>query len=454
MLCRTALFLSLAAVTVFANELLADGTGAGEKGAGESTVDTLSSELKSQGEVYVFEEIDPFQIQVFPYPESPLESVQYYQDAIETGEAESGVYDATLSEMFYGLGKALQRDGQYDESIDAFKHAMHIKRVNDGIYSITQEPMLRGIIESRRTMRDMNQVALQYHQLLWLYEKSYGSAAPELIPLLEEASNWHRDIYLKEESRNKVGYLIKSISLSGSAVDIATQTFGQTHLQLVNLLREMAESSYYLARHYSKYRTLESRDDSDFDVTTSATFSNSSLLSRDSQSQTLPSEQRQWTDSYRNGRYAYQRIVEILNDNNATPKERATALVELGDWFVLFKRRDSANESYTEAWNLLTEAGDLETLDKLLGQPVMLPLFEEEKENESEPSQQQARLRMSINKSGRAHDIDVLETIPADDKGVAHAARRILRSTTFRSRFENGEPVDTDDYELNLYITD
>ncbi|WIO74771.1 energy transducer TonB [Porticoccaceae bacterium LTM1] len=376
-------------------------------------------------------------------------TVLYYQDEIERYEVTAGAYDGHMSELYFSLGKSLQQDNQHVDAIDAFRHSLHVNRVNNGIHSLTQEPMLRGMIESQNALDNYIEVTRNYSQLLWIYEKTYGFSAPELIPVLEEASNWHQKIYELSDEKNAAGHLIQSIALAGSAVDIATENFGNTSLQLIHLLKNIAYSSYQLANHYGQYRYINAQDRSNFQITR-----NSSFARLDSSSLPMATgssdEERIWQDSYNSGLMAYQRIIDILNDNDAEPQLRATALVQLGDWFTLFKRRSSALDVYEQAWNLLTEVNDLETLDKLLGSPERLPDFD--RDNGQPLPDQLARIEMRITSDGLARDIEILETYPANDEGLEQSARRILRNWKFRPRFEKGKPVETEGYVLNLHI--
>lgn len=376
-------------------------------------------------------------------------TIQYYQDEIARYEVTAGAYDGHMSELYFSLAKSLQQDNKHVDAIDAFRHSLHVNRVNNGIHSLTQEPMLRGMIESQNALDNYMQVTRNYSQLLWIYEKTYGFSAPELIPVLEEASNWHQQIYELSDEKNAAGHLIQSIALAGSAVDIATENFGNTSLQLINLLRNIAYSSYQLANHYGQYRYINAQDRSNFQITRNSSFARLDS-SRVPMATGSSDEERIWQDSYNSGLMAYQRIIDILNDNEAEPQLRATALVQLGDWFTLFKRRSSALDVYEQAWNLLTEVNDLETLDKLLGSPERLPDFD--RDNGQPLPDQLARIEMRITSDGLARDIEILETYPANDEGLEQSARRILRNWKFRPRFEDGRPVATEGYVLNLHI--
>lgn len=387
-------------------------------------------------------------------PATSNTSIIDYLDAIATEEAQRGAYDPQLGELFHGLASAHQRAGNHKEAITAFKHAMHVNRVNNGIYSVSQEPMLRGMIASHQATAQMESAALNYHRLLGLYERNYGNSAPELIPLLAEASNWHRNVYIEKQSRDRVGHLILAQSMSGSAVDIATRHFGYTHLQLVRLLRDMAESSYYLAVHYGRYETLETPDTSGFFATGYDRYPGAS------RPQGISTEQRLYYNGYSGGRRAYERIVAILDSNEASPKERAQAYLELGDWFTLFKRRGSAADAYRKGWQALANADQQDAIIELMGKPKMLPVFEFESSDQSESDSDtttekselpHALVSLTVTANGAPRNIRVLKTEPESEQ-IASRAIRTTRNARFRAQIKDGQPVTTDNYELKIFI--
>ncbi|UTW44133.1 hypothetical protein KFE80_06865 [bacterium SCSIO 12696] len=364
---------------------------------------------------------------------------------IEDQEAEHGAYGEVISESLLGLGKALQQEGKHEEAIGTLQHSMHISRVNHGIYSINQEPALRSMIESYEQLQDLPLVSQAYTQLTGLYSSHYGPSAPELLPLLEEMAGWHRQAYIDNQARDSIGYLTLSISITNSALAIAEQNPMQFANNMIELLRGSAFSSWQMNQHFRRYKSFDPSEGGSFNADREARALRSVTATS---GRNYDSQEHILMDSYVIGRNAYQRIVDILNDSEAPHRERAKALVELGNWFNIYSRPTSAKDSYRKAWRVLEEHNDTEGMELILGTPDSLPNFSSGPHNTGAL----VETTMTIDRTGRARKIKVLRTLPEDDKKSAQRAVRIIKKTRFRPRYEDGEPVAYEGYTYNLRL--
>ena len=376
--------------------------------------------------------------------EPAFNHIEDYQAAVEDREAEYGAYSLELSEVLFGLGQALQKEGDHEQAVDTFRHALHINRVNNGIFHIGQEPFIRAIIDSHRATDNNRGIIGLYDRLMLLYYKSYGESSPELLPLLEEAANWHRQIYLDSQSKETIGHLIWSVSLTDAAFNIANRQPAQFSQQMISLLKGSASSNWYMTRHFARYRTFTPPESASFNPKVRV------KLMRQVAAGTFNTSEKARHYGFINGRDAYQRIVDILDDSDAPPQQRAEALVELGDWFTIFGRTTSARENYGKAWQLLTQSGDRTTLERLLGAPDKLPNF-----GLGGPGKGSlVRITMDIDTKGRPRNIEVLKTFPENDKRAATRAKKRIRKSLFRPGFKEGEPVFYEGYTFNFRLND
>jgi hypothetical protein len=166
--------------------------------------------------------------------------------------------------------------------------------------------------------------------------------------------------------------------------------------------------------------------------------------------------------SYIRGKTAMDRIVAIHAVNAQLPPEAyALALVHLGDWFLLFNKWNSAEDTYSQAYNVLVDKGlPREEIDSFFAQPRSLPaigLSGSDPYPEDEQGAQEHRLTeehpyvlvsFDVSKSGRARNIRIIESNPPDSISLQRKARRSIAASKFRPRLENGEPVDTTDMQL------
>jgi len=69
---------------------------------------------------------------------------------LETEDA----FSEKLGENYLGYGMLLRESGQYDEAIEAFVNALHISKVNNGIYSLEQRPALKALFDTHYALQN------------------------------------------------------------------------------------------------------------------------------------------------------------------------------------------------------------------------------------------------------------------------------------------------------------
>lgn len=392
-------------------------------------------------------------------------SINQYRAAVAEHEAEFGPFDAELGEMNYSLGKTLQLRHRFPEAIETYRHAMHLNRVNDGVFSLTQEPMLRGMIESQSALGQIDDAGENYQQLLWLYRKSYGDDDPRLIPIMEEISRWHMQVYNRRGAQDDIYHLLVSYGMYTYAISIATQQYGAYDLRLVSLLEHSALANYYLSDHNKTFPS---------------SWENAVMASYDRVPR-LPGMGEELSlnrNYYQNGRRNYKRIFDILENNpDAKPEDIAKGYVSLGDWLLLFDKTIQGMHAYEKAMTILTRPGiDKGLTGELFGAPTMLPRPAEANywtngytesadgtnnstpENSGTPTpsdvaqnpppapllpspKEYVMVAVDITKEGVPEKIDVISFHPEKNESLEKRARKAITSSRFRPRFENGAPV-------------
>ncbi len=349
-----------------------------------------------------------------------------YQTAIEDIEADGGAFDQRLSETLFGLGKAYHEAGFQPEALQIYKRSMHVNRVNDGLYSLTQEPMLRGIIGIHHQQENWPEATISYNRLYGLYVKSYGKDDPRVLPILDEMNDWHINAY-KSREKDGISHLFSSHALSNSAVDLVTKNFGPTDLKLVDHLKSLVATYYYLALHQNDYKQPES----------GITFGESPVSQQQSREEMI------MVRSYDSGKKAYERIIRVLHNNpDATPHDRAVAYAELGDWFLLFGKRESSLNAYRNSLALLgSEPESAAMREKLFGSPKLLPTFPNIYEADEVDKTGYVRVKFKVTAQGTPRNINILEVVPEDKASLGYRAKRSVRSFRFRPKFVDDSPV-------------
>lgn len=359
-------------------------------------------------------------------------SQQEYLDAIDRIEAEDGAYGEQLSQHLLGLGLTYQKEGEHDEAIDVFKRAIHVNRINQGLYNLNQVPMLERLIESHVARGQWEDANDRHHYLYWLHRRNYGEDDPRMLPVIDKLSAWHLNAYALDVSSGLFHHLINAHNLFKLAVDIIDTNYGTHDLRLIEALRGLTVSNYYLA-------TYQGKSNKGFQMTTNSSSAPSA-------------EERARLDqyiinSYSSGKKAITRMVDVYTNNPESPPSASIkAKVELGDWYLLFNKWHSALDIYQESYDTLV-ANNANPIDirKLFGKPIALPdlpLIDTQLPNDENPHY--VLVRFNVTPYGRARDIEILESYPPDKVRIRSRVRKSLKVAKFRPRFENGAPALTE----------
>jgi hypothetical protein len=374
--------------------------------------------------------------------EAPQMSARAYLAAIEDIEAEFGAYDLQLSQHLASLGKQLQAGGDHAEAVDLFKRAMHVQRVNLGLYDMGQAPILEDLIESQIALGQWEDANDRYQYLYWLHRRNYGTDDPRMLPIINKLSNWHLNAYALNISNGLFYHLINAHNLYQIAADIVSNAYGKNDLRLIGPLKGLTASNYFLATYQAANQNKMS-------------VSNGSMPASEDDRAKL---QQYIINSYNSGRSAINRMVDVYSNNpDAPPTSEVRAQVALGDWYLLFGKWHSAMEIYRDSYQkLVASQADQTTMAELFGKPVPLPdLPLIDIGHQSDINTENFVLaQFNVNAYGRATHIEIVETHPKDENRMRSRVRRTLKQAKFRPRFENGEAVTTKDVTHRYLFSD
>lgn len=362
-------------------------------------------------------------------------SVTQYESTIEELQKSHGVYHDLIGEHLLGLGIAHKKLKNYKGAIEAFNRSLHINRINQGLHNASQLAILELIIEANTALSDWLTLDQNYHYLYWVNRRNFGEDDPRLLPVIDRLGRWHLNAYELESDPIPFKHLLSADNLFHDAMNIIETNYGPNDPRLINVLYGIAMTNYQMASHVNKVH--------DFDE---IRFSSRSAGRRARMLEEMETRQEVISDSYRSGKKAMLRIIDLYANNPELPTDAfGIALIHLGDWYLLFNRRMAAKETYEIAYAKLTGSGmDKGDINKLLGQPRSLPAlklpieYRKEEENSS-----YVVARIDVSKTGQARNIQIIESNPVDDKSLIRKAKNSIRATRFRPRFENGKAVAT-----------
>ena len=332
----------------------------------------------------------------------------------------------------------------FNSLLKALRRAMHINRVNSGLNSLSQAPMLRGIINSQKSLVHIEPVTTSYNQLLRMHIAAYGKHDPRIIPLLNELGMWHLDAYQFDESETQIDHLTSAYSLVSSALQLSETDSRSDPTEQIELLRSAALVNFHLSRHQG-------------DEWSSSTSSNYSLRA-DGFATTNPQRTGILSGaSFRRGRLCHERIIELTAaDSNSTLADNLQAQAELADWYLLFNHQSEAMARYQQIQTQITASDHAKALQQqIFTPPRLLPAIRMESQRGAISSLFMSA-DVNISDQGWGSSIENIEEnrlpgqSPSKKKGLRYKMLDAIKGARFRPQFVDNNPADVSDVKVHL----
>ena len=377
-----------------------------------------------------------------PRNETPSRSIAQYKGVIKDLELAYGAYHNELSETLMGLGLALYTQGNYAAAAAALQRSLHINRVNQGLHDLSQIPILQMLIRTNKALQDWSSLDQNYNYLYWLNRRTYGEKDPRQLEFIYEMAQWHLEAFQDRLDDAPFQHILTAHSLFRKAVEIIETNRGQNNPELITPLHASVVTLYEIARYVST--------DFENDQPGFTPGSNGRVMA------VLTEESyplyKLVGDSFREGKKILEQVIEIYSANPEIPIDgQALAYIYLGDWYLLFNKNDKALDTYQQAYTVVAEKGAvLDSLEQLLAEPRSLPALSLPTGNHTGQDEGQNYIVASfdVSETGRAINVEIIESKPVDDITMRTQAKRDIRASRFRPRFEKGQPVATTDVNL------
>lgn len=169
-------------------------------------------------------------------------------------ESDFGAYDQRQVEPLGDLGLQQLEFGDYTQALLLFKQALHVNRINNGLYHESQLRILDDIIASEIALRDWEAVDKHYSYLEHLYRRLYQLDDPRLEKGLREVSSWHVNALNVNIDGRRVEHLRKANKIFKLRLQIAEQTLaiGDPKFDFLVKNIEICERQLYLASDLNK----------------------------------------------------------------------------------------------------------------------------------------------------------------------------------------------------------
>ncbi len=367
-------------------------------------------------------------------PELVAPDATAYQFYITDLENRFGAYAPGISEQLLGLGNAYLQQGLYTEAVKVFKRAVHVSRINNGLNSPEQIPMLQKMISALVSAGEYEKADERQYYLYRIQRQIYNSSDPAMSQAMMDRADWERQAYYLSVGETAFTRLLAMWELYRRVLSNIAAAEGSYSLQLLQPLNGLLETQYLIARYNG-----EAPGGIQVGGTTNPEIS---------------AEENRFTmvrlSNYKQGQAVIAAIREVHLFNEAEDGTKAAeALLELGDWRQYHTKRDDALEAYQQAWDeFAAMEGSEVLLQRHFGAPLLLPTTADAHADLAPPANIRgyAEVSYTVNERGKVVNLDLLSNETAEGFPNAEPTRllRRIKAKKFRPRFENRDPVATE----------
>jgi len=130
-----------------------------------------------------------------------LEVVQQnLRQTVASLESRGDFWDPRIAESMTSLGMLLQREGRHEEAIDALDRAAQVSRINHGLYSLEQAPLLALQVDSHLALERWAEADRLMRNHFYIHVRALPEDGPELIPALDNYAGWHVRAYMENRT--------------------------------------------------------------------------------------------------------------------------------------------------------------------------------------------------------------------------------------------------------------
>ena len=362
-----------------------------------------------------------------------------YQFYITDLESRFGPYAPGLSEQLLGLGAAYQQQGLHEEAAAVFKRGVHIARINNGLYSELQIPLLQRLIQSLVAVGDYDSADERQYYLYRVQAEIYGRQSEEMSVAMLERAEWERDAYYLHLGDTSFMRLLRMWELYSSVLRNVARNQGNNSPELLRPLNGLLETQYMISMYSPETPSgfyASGGPDNNY-----AEESRFSMIR---------------VSNYKQGQAVLTAMRDVYGYNEGEGSVKAAeTLVKMGDWHLWHQKRDSASKVYRQAWD---EMGLLENGDALRQQyfsvPTQLPDLPQMQTQPAPPDVVTGHIvvSFSITPTGRIKNLEVLSNEPVDEEAEADDSDTVqllrgIRRMLYRPHMVDGEAVQRDNIQ-------
>jgi hypothetical protein len=352
---------------------------------------------------------------VFAQPglETAADRQQQIIDDIEEEQQENGILSKELIGPLASLALFYQEQGDHGPAVAAIERAQQIVRVNYGLYSLEEAPLIRQLMVSEDARGNVEEVHNLEQKLLSLARRHTGDV--RTVAIFRESAEKRMDIrrrFLGGEFPPEMCYYTPGERCMSWTRNSAAGAI------LGDAVRNYLEAIDVLLRN--------------------ELYSSDELY--DLETELIPISYR--NGGYSLGRQSLRRLLSYDVVNEEPALTQVLGLVRIADWDLLFTHNGMGLTGYEQAYEILEEIGvPKASIDEIFVPelPIVLPTFLPNPLATREPqSTSYIDVAFEISKYGKGRRIEILRAINVTEAATDRLERLIARSR-FRPRSTDGQ---------------
>ena len=383
------------------------------------------------------EGVAPVSPELQMHPPGNEDRLQYDKLLADT-EMAGGAYAAGLTDPLINLGYYYQKRGYIKDAIEAYRRALHVVRMNDGLSSAEQLPILRNLVEIYQSISDYSSLGEVYQ---YYYRVSELNEPPRSRARLDERLEylaWERELYISRSDGGQRAHLLRAYRANAEMLEAFEPTTDE-------------ELDWYIRLALSQMSQLYLLLSEDPIPMQGGIINTGNGPAADWVNRQLASIQ---TSAFRRGKRLLQDCIEQAQPTMSVGL--AALHLELGDWYQWNGELHHANDQYERVIEVLRAAGQEPLIIQWLGQPMELPDETDywlEKRNIASSEHAVVAARYDVTSRG---DVKKIKATVVEEENVWQARRikRMLRETHFRPRFSQGQPETVEQVLRHYMLTD
>ena len=371
------------------------------------------------------------------------EALTQIQAKLELLESSRDAYDPEIGELSLELALHLKELGYLDLALVAYRKALHIVRINYGLTSEQQLPILEQIHEVYEKSNIVEEAGFILEKILLVYQENYDPFSPAIADILERIGTWHLAAYYFELDRTPITHLIAA----KDAFEVVYEIDNQNNSSEYNydLYNRLAMTYWGL----SKFRI---RPDPYNDAVT------------------LRYQAEVVEQSVNNSPHYAKAVLEkglqVANETG-DPENMIRAALMYADWSQMFNMRHTARQYYQTAYNQSALLPEDNPLRQSFSTPHALPnmdfgTFGPQKEMVGVAS---VLVEFDVTQWGVSRNVsiccetppetdpdDSLEAVAEVDPKILRTAISSIRKNIYRPAFLNGQPINFEGVRQTVYV--